>query len=544
MKTTNHFFMKTTNHFFNKLIFSTCLSLAILFSGCKKDDDNNNDDDPIVTPVEDPCEGVEKDVNIVSDFDCQRNHELGWGDFSKEVSSIIIAENPSKSGINTSDSVGLYTDNGTDAWDNAPTWFEEDIENIWTLSKTPHLKFKVYASKAVSMQVNLEGSPKGENLEVKELEITKTNEWEEITVDLSQAIGKEYTKFIFFFNAGKTDGTEKDIYYIDDIRFVEAEVTVIDPCEGVIMDPFIINDFECQKNVDLSSSVTGASNPTKDAVNDSDNIGAYTNPADEWSNITAFDAGDGNAIDLSTNNVFRIKVLTTSSTGDLMAKLDEGTSAFVQIRMPMSDKDAGWVEYSFNFSSQASENHQKLFLFFNAEVANAGTDIYYIDDLRWETGGPETSATAPTQDEADVISVFSDAFTTNIYTDYEGWNANLVFEERTIGTDNIWKLSGVPEIPIIVTPSDVTSKTHLHFDVWVEPTDAPEEDIIVKLFDWANGDANAKTYTKPSSTGSWVAYDVLLSDFTAAGSDLTDTHHIALVFGTTGTVYVDNIYFY
>ena len=41
-----------------------------------------------------------------------------------------------------------------------------------------------------------------------------------------------------------------------------------------------------------------------------------------------------------------------------------------------------WVDLTFDFSSQATENHTKIALFFNFGVANNGTDVYQIDDIR------------------------------------------------------------------------------------------------------------------------------------------------------------------
>jgi hypothetical protein len=61
----------------------------------------------------DPCRDIPKDLNIISDFECQQNYTLGNGD-----DSVLVVDNPDVSGINTSNSVGEYTDDGTNASDN------------------------------------------------------------------------------------------------------------------------------------------------------------------------------------------------------------------------------------------------------------------------------------------------------------------------------------------------------------------------------------------------------------------------------------------
>jgi hypothetical protein len=44
-----------------------------------------------------------------------------------------------------------------------------------------------------------------------------------------------------------------------------------------------------------------------------------------------------------------------------------------------------WTEYTLDFSDQAIANHNKIVLFFNGGAAEGtATDIYYIDDLKWE----------------------------------------------------------------------------------------------------------------------------------------------------------------
>ena len=76
----------------------------------------------------------------------------------------------------------------------------------------------------------------------------------------------------------------------------------------------------------------------------------------------------------------------TISTGTvpLLAKLEGGSSAPAEVWGNIDTANV-WTEYTFDFSGQAAENHQKIVLFFNGgETSGTDTDIYFIDDLKWQ----------------------------------------------------------------------------------------------------------------------------------------------------------------
>ena len=152
------------------------------------------------------------------------------------------------------------------------------------------------------------------------------------------------------------------------------------PCETPeTADPSIINDFECQDNMMLPG-VEAVLNPDESGANTSRFVGKYTDPTGAWD---ALIVDFGAPINLSSKNTFKIKV-KTSVAGTLKAKLEGGTSAGIEVDATISNT-TNWVEYSFDFSSQFNQNHTKLVLFFNAGVDTNGSDVYYIDDLRFDT---------------------------------------------------------------------------------------------------------------------------------------------------------------
>jgi molybdopterin-binding protein len=311
---------------------------------------------PLIASI--PCKTPEAaDPNIINDFQCQDNMLL------PNVEAIL---NPDESGVNTSKFVGKYID-PTGAWDAVIIDFGAPIN----LSTYNTFKIKVKTSVAGTLKAKLEGGS-SDGFEVDAI-ISNTVDWVEYSFDFSSQFNQNHQKLVLFFNAGvDTDGLS-DIYYIDDLRFD----TSIDPCAGVAKDMTVINDFDCQQNYDIPE-VELTATPSKNAINSSKFAGKYIDETGAWDAVII---DFGAPIDLTTNNLFKIKVLAPVE-GVLKAKLEGGTSGGKEVDANIT-KTGEWVEYTFNFSSEANANHQKLVLFFNAGVDTDGKQVYYIDDLKF-----------------------------------------------------------------------------------------------------------------------------------------------------------------
>ena len=182
---------------------------------------NGNDvyliDDLVLNPTIDPCEDVAQDLSVINDFECQQNYFLGD---PNQNSSVEVVDNPNEDAVNSSRAVGLYKDNGTEPFDNLLI----DFNGVIDLTN-PLFKIKVQTSVAGNLLVKLEG---GTAVEIAK-PITVLNRWVEYTFNFKDAVANVNTQMLLFFNAGATNGSAEDIYYIDDMRFEEF----VDPCEGV-----------------------------------------------------------------------------------------------------------------------------------------------------------------------------------------------------------------------------------------------------------------------------------------------------------------------
>jgi PKD repeat protein len=152
-----------------------------------------------------------------------------------------------------------------------------------------------------------------------------------------------------------------------------------------------------------------------------------------------------------------------------------------------------------------------------------------------------TVPAAPTELEANVISIYSDA-----YTDIAGVNLNPNWGQATVTSEvevltgeMVLKMAGLnyQGIDWAGTPQDVSAKTKLHLDIWCPVV----TDINVSLI--SSGAENPVTIA--TEAGVWKSVDILLSDYTVPDKTAT----IQIKFddagtGTAPTIYVDNIYFY
>lgn len=345
------------------LIITVFSAFAISCSSSDKEDDL----------VVDPCANVVKDMSIISDFECQQNYFIG-ADAEKETQATVV-DNPNKTDANSSEKSGKYIDNATQAWDNMVI----DFSSAYDLTNRSLLKLKIYSEHTGLLIAKLEG---GTKVVEQQVQMEKTNEWVEYSFNFREALGMGNTKLILFFNAGAEDGQSEEIYYIDDIEFAENNIPVEeDPCAGVVKDLSIISDFECQQNYTFSGAIETADNAFKTGINLSEKIGEFTDDGkNAWDHLLI---DYGQAIDLSTKNKLKLLIHSDKKV-QFLSKLEGGTSGANEIWSDITTTGE-WTEYTVDFSSQATENHTKLVLFFNAGKDDGGsTDKYYLDNIRWE----------------------------------------------------------------------------------------------------------------------------------------------------------------
>lgn len=147
------------------------------------------------------------------------------------------------------------------------------------------------------------------------------------------------------------------------------------------------------------------------------------------------------------------------------------------------------------------------------------------------------SATPSVRDAADVISIFSDAYTDVAGTDLNpNWSQSTIYSAFDLNGDNMIQYSNLNYQGIqIGATQDVSSMEFLHLDVWT----ADALDIETYLISVASGEKFIKTTLNKDA---WTSITIPVSDFTDQGLTVADIHQFKFV--GAGTVFIDNIYFY
>jgi len=178
--------------------------------------------------------------------------------------------------------------------------------------------------------------------------------------------------------------------------------------------------------------------------------------------------------------------------------------------------------------------------------------------LTIESLGIFVAAPAPTRNPANVISVFSDAYT-NIPVDfYNGFFApyqtTLGGADLTIEGDNIIQYTNLNFVATeFKNPTvNVSMMTHFHVDIQINELIDPADFISIELGDFGpngafgGGDDSSGRVTFTSSgltSNQWISLDIPLTSF-----GLANKNNMAQIFfisdATISNLLVDNMYFY
>tara|TARA_Y100000022_G_scaffold104912_1_gene90615 strand:+ start:336 stop:1544 length:1209 start_codon:yes stop_codon:yes gene_type:complete len=293
---------------------------------------------------------------VITNFECGMPTQTILGN------GITLVDNFISSGINMSNNIGEFIDDGTNGWDNLLIDYGTEID----LTTNTILSFKLYSSSSIQVLAKLEG---GTDVEVWS-NFSSINTWEEFNFDFSGAVGNGNSSLVLFFNAAQTSGTASDTYYIDDLQWTNTNNTFP-----------VISDFESlNPSFPFQGNIQKVSNPFYFGINTSTNIGQYIDDGTNgWDNMQIDFI---TAVDISTTPYFKIKLYTPSSI-QILAKLEGGSE--LEVWSDFSSVDT-WEEFNFDFSSAINSGNTKLILFFNPGIDTGSiSEIYYIDDLNWSS---------------------------------------------------------------------------------------------------------------------------------------------------------------
>ncbi|WP_298884296.1 PKD domain protein [uncultured Polaribacter sp.] len=167
------------------------------------------------------------------------------------------------------------------------------------------------------------------------------------------------------------------------------------------------------------------------------------------------------------------------------------------------------------------------------------TTEYTVDFEVTEILAPIASAgTPPARNDADVISLFSDAYTDITDIDYNpNWGQQTIYTAFDLAGDAMIQYSNLnyQGIDFANNVQDASSMETLHIDIWT--ADATSIDI------YPISSTSAEYFvTKQLVVDQWNSFEIPLSEFTDQGLVISDLKQFKFV--GSGSVFIDNLYFH
>jgi hypothetical protein len=200
------------------------------------------------------------------------------------------------------------------------------------------------------------------------------------------------------------------------------------------------------------------------------------------------------------------------------------TGEWVGIDVPLS-----------NFTGLTNRAHLAQ-LVLSGDLPNVYVDnVYFYKSGGGTTTGPTTAAPTPTRNPADVISIFSDAYTNVAGTDFNpNWGQATAVSQVPVAGNNTLLYSGLNyQGTQFGSNLDVSSMTHLHLDFWTNNSSA------LNIYTISPGPVETP-FALSVPTSGWASVDIPLSSF----SPVALNNLIQFKFDGNGDIYLDNIYFY
>lgn len=318
----------------------------------------------------DACAGVEVNLAILDDFECQRNANYTCcGDV------VMPVNNPDVTTANPSDKVGEFIDPPGSF--NAlvieyPQPIDLSLRNIFSM--------KVWAPVAGQILFKLEGGT-APNVEVF-VDIPATNEWVTYDVDFSANAGGGYTKVVLFFGAG-TDNAAPNTYYMDDLTwkrpaYVSSCVSTFDDADFTLLGWRYFANGALEGNAFLVSE-----NPVTDGINPSSMVGTFEEANDGEPFAGSFADPDAPIALPNDNKVVTMKVLMEVA-GQVVLKLEGGLDGAPQSGDVFADytTPGAWQELTFNMSVLPDDaQYSRITIIPNFGVVPTDNLTHYFDDI-------------------------------------------------------------------------------------------------------------------------------------------------------------------
>ncbi|MCB0532300.1 MAG: Ig-like domain-containing protein [Lewinellaceae bacterium] len=260
----------------------------------------------------------------------------------------------------------------------------------------------------------------------------------------------------------------------------------------------------------------------------------FTAPTIDASAMTNFHIDIWTPENISPSTVFKILLADIGPDGAFGGGNDVSHEITINSAMLATES---WVSLDIplsNFTGLTSKAHLAQIVL-SGDLPNLFVDNIYFYDNGGSSSGPATAAPTPNQSPANVLSVFSDAYTNIAGTDFNpNWGQATVVSQVPVAGNNTLRYAGLNYQGIQLGSSqDVSGMEYLHLDYWTANSS------LLNVYLISTGPKETAYALSVPTTG-WSSVDIPLSAFTDV--DLSDV--IQLKFDGNGTIFLDNIYFY
>lgn len=484
-----------------------------------------------------------------------------WTTFENSTNpALTVVANPASGGINTSANVAQFTALLAGNSYAGVECAHLDIGKFTLSTSNSTVKIMVYKSVISDVGIKFATNSGASTGEIK-VANTKINEWEELTFNFAGKVGEASSTDIdqiVVFPDFQTR-TTTNVCYFDNITFSAGTVTA----------PTTAAPTPTRPAADVMSMFSNAyTNKTVNTWRTDWSAGTLTdlqiagNDTKKYSSLdyAGVETLGANLLDISSMLYFHIDVWTPNITTFKVKIVDFGADGGYQggddkeHEVVLTPTQNGWNSYDIpmsDFTGLTTKQHIAQLVF---SCAPAGQGTAYIDNVYYhktplvDPNTPQTAAPTPAFVAADVISMFSNAYTNKTVNSWRtDWSVATLTDLQVAGNDTK-KYSALDFVGVETVGAnviDATGMTHFYFNAWTPNLTS----FKVKLVDFGadgayqGGDDKEHELTLTAPTlSSWNTYDLPLSSFTG----LTTRAHMAqLVFvgapTGSGTVFIDNV---
>jgi hypothetical protein len=309
---------------------------------------------------------------------------------------------------------------------------------------------------------------------------------------------------------------------------------------------------------DSNPALEIVNNPSTVAPNTSSKVAKFTalQGGRPWAGCQSMKGDIGRFTLSASNSIVKIMVYK-SVISDVGIKFATDSNASTGEIKVANTKVNEWEELTFNFSGKIGEpsstDISQIIIFPDFNLSGRTSNVVaYFDNITFSAGNalpePTVAAPTPTKPAADVISLFSNAYTNvNVDTWRTSWSAATLADVK-VDSNDVKKYSGLDFVGIetVQNQINISAMDMFEFDLWTPNSTT----FKFKLVDFGpngaydGGDDKEHELSVTPTLNGWNHIAVPIANFTG----LTTKSNIAqLIFASvpsgTSVVYIDNIMF-